>query len=67
VARVLLVVNLLLGVAFAYDRNWGLAVGMLIWAGNCVTWLRTIYACQVTRDEIRIVESVIRSVHEAEP
>jgi len=65
-ARGLLVVNLGLAAAFGYGRNWSLAVAMLIWAGNCVTWLRTIYSCQVTRDEIRIVEAAIRLIHEAE-
>jgi len=65
-ARGWLVVNLVLAAAFAYGRHWSNTLAALIWAGNCVVWLRIIYSCQVTRDEIRIVEAVINGVHKAE-
>ena len=65
-ARGLLAVNLVLAAAFGYGRQWSNTLATLIWAGNCVVWLRTVYACQVTRDEIRIVEAAINGVHKAE-
>ena len=64
-ARWLVWANLACAAWSGYRGDWEFAVGTLIWAGNCVVWRRSLRAQQTTRDEMRLLEAVMRELEEA--